>query len=422
MISLKYIRENTDFVIKSISNRNLDIDINKIIALDESRRALIKEVESLKAARNKSNKKINLYKKESKDTSELISSMKAISVEIKNIDNELSSIQGEIDERLLFIPNIPDKDVPIGVDESDNQFVSEWGEKPSFEYEIKDHVELCEKHSLIDFRRAAKISGSGFTLYTDKGAKLERALINFMLDLQTSENGYTEVSPPLIVNSESAKTTGQLPKFSDEMYFINQDKFHCIPTAEVPVSNIHSNEIIEEKNLPISYTAFTPCFRREAGSYGKDTRGLLRLHQFNKVELVKFANPELSSEEHLIILSNAESVLRKLKLHYRIIELCTGDLSFSASKCYDIEVWSPGESKYLEVSSCSNFNSFQAIRGNMKYKRNSDRKLDFLHTLNGSGLATPRLMVSILETYQQADGSVIIPEVLIPYYGDNVIR
>ena len=422
MISLKYIRENKDKVNKSIVDRNLNINVDSIIDLDVKRRMHIQQVEELKAERNQCNLFISNSRKEGKDASSLILDMKDVSKKIKNIDSVLKEIDSKIKIELLQIPNLPDLDVPIGLTEDDNKEISIFGDKPIFKFAVKDHVNLCEKHKLIDFKRAASISGTGFTLYTNKGAKLERALINFMLDVQTNDNGYTEVSPPLLVNKQSAQTTGQLPKFSEDMYYIDLDKFHCIPTAEVPVTNIHYNEIVDEKLLPLSYTAYTPCFRREAGSYGKDTKGLLRLHQFNKVELVKFVVPEESDKELYNILSNAESILKKLKLHYRVIQLCTGDISFSAAKCFDIEVWSPGEKKYLEVSSCSNFRSFQSMRGNIRYRRSSDNKVDFLHTLNGSGLATPRLMVALLETYQNEDGSLNIPEVLIPYFGEKEIR
>ena len=331
MISLKYIRDNRDKVNQSIINRNLKIDIDSIIDLDIDRRKYIQQVEEFKAERNKCNQLISEFSKVGKDSSELIGNMKGVSKKIKDIDALVKDIEYKIKSNLLQIPNLSDSDVPIGLNENGNVEISTFLEQPEFNFTVHNHIELCEKHKLIDFKKAAMISGTGFTLYTNKGAKLERALISFMVDVQTKENGYIEVSPPILVNKRSAQTTGQLPKFSDDMYYIDVDEFHCIPTAEVPVTNIHWNEVINEDQLPLCYTAYTPCFRREAGSYGKDTKGLLRLHQFNKVELVKFVKPENSDDELHNILSNAESILKKLKLHYRVIQLCTGDISFSAS-------------------------------------------------------------------------------------------
>ena len=318
------------------------------------------------------------------------------------------------------MPNLPHDSTPNGISSKDNKLVREFGKLKKTDYKIKNHIELGRDLNLFDFDRAAKISGSGFPLYTNRGAKLERALINYMLDLHSLEFGYVEIFPPFLVNSKSPKTTGNLPKFSEDMYRIENDNLWLIPTAEVPITNIHKDEIISEKNLPIKYVSYSACFRREAGSHGKDTRGFLRLHQFNKVELVKFVKPEKSYEELEALTINAEAVLKSLGLKYRVIELCTGDLSFSAAKCYDIEVWSPAEEKWLEVSSCSNFESFQARRGNIKYRKN-DGKTDFLHTLNGSGVATPRLLVALLESHQNKNGSINIPEPLQPYFGSNII-
>ena len=347
--------------------------------------------------------------------------MKNLSVKIKALDNDLNEFNDLISKKLLHIPNIVHNTVPDGASESENVLIREWGEKPSFDFKPLSHLELCESLKLVDFKRAAKISGSAFSLYMDKGAKLERSLINYMLDLHIEEHGYTEIFPPFLVTPNSPLTTGNLPKFKEDMYHIEHDDLYCIPTAEVPITNMYSNEVLNEDQLPQKFVAYSACFRREAGSYGKDTKGLHRLHQFNKVELVKFSNPKNSYNELEKLLSDAEKILQNLKLHYRIVSLCAGDLSFSAAKCYDIEVWSPFEKKYLEVSSCSNFESFQAQRGNIKYRKKSDNKLDFVHTLNGSGLATPRLMIALLESYQNKNGLIDIPQDLIKYFGTGII-
>ncbi len=411
MLSLKFIRENIDLVKKSTIAKNIDFDFDKLLKDDESRREIIQKVESLKSERNIINKKIALKENIEKN----IDLMRGVSKEIKSLDSTLNELMKNINNDLLYIPNTIDKTVPIGEDESHNRIIKEWGEKPNFDFDIKGHLELCELHKLIDFKSASKISGSAFPLYTNIGAKYERSLINFMLDVHIEEHGYSEVIPPFIVSSSSPQTTGNLPKFKEDMYYIELDDMYCIPTAEVPVTNIHSNEVLNELDLPKKYVAYSACFRREAGSYGKDTRGLLRLHQFNKVELVQFIKPDESYDKLDSLLSDAEKILQKLNLHYRVVSLASGDLSFSAAKCYDIEVWSPYEKKYLEVSSCSNFESFQARRGNIKYKKKDNQKLDFVHTLNGSGLATPRLLVCLLESYQNEDGSVNIPDPLKNY-------
>ena len=411
MLSLKYIRENLDHVKESTLSKNVDFDFDLLLKDDKERRAIIQKVEQLKAERNIVNKEIS--KKNNIENN--IENMRSLSKEIKMLDSDLNSLDESINERLLFIPNIVDDSVPIGANEKDNKVVKEWGTKPSFDFEVKSHIDICNSLELIDFKRSAKISGSGFPLYTKRGAKLERSLINFMLDYHVESNNYKELFPPFLVNAKSPKTTGNLPKFKEDMYYIENDDLYCIPTAEVPVTNVHSNEVLNEADLPIKYCAYSACFRREAGSYGKDTKGLLRLHQFNKVELVKFVKPEESFNELELLLEDAEKILQELNLHYRVISLCSGDLSFSASKCYDIEVWSPFENKYLEVSSCSNFLSFQSRRGGIKYRQNTNQKLDYVHTLNGSGLATPRLMVAILESYQNKDGTVSIPKILHGY-------
>jgi len=418
MLSLKFIRENIDLVKKSTIAKNIDFDFDKLLKDDESRREIIQKVESLKSERNIINKKIALKENIEKN----IDLMRGVSKEIKSLDSTLNELMKNINNDLLYIPNTIDKTVPIGEDESHNRIIKEWGEKPNFDFDIKGHLELCELHKLIDFKSASKISGSAFPLYTNIGAKYERSLINFMLDVHIEEHGYSEVIPPFIVSSSSPQTTGNLPKFKEDMYYIELDDMYCIPTAEVPVTNIHSNEVLNELDLPKKYVAYSACFRREAGSYGKDTRGLLRLHQFNKVELVQFVKPDESYNKLDGLLLDAERILQKLNLHYRVVCLASGDLSFSAAKCYDIEVWSPFENKYLEVSSCSNFESFQAKRGNIKYKKEIDQKLDFVHTLNGSGLATPRLLVCLLETYQNKNGSICIPDVLKGYLNINKIK
>ncbi|MCH8304015.1 MAG: serine--tRNA ligase [Candidatus Marinimicrobia bacterium] len=421
MLDLKIIRDNPTFITESISLKGDKTDIGSIVEYDRRRRRILEEVESLRALRNKVSEEISISKKNGEDTEDKITEMRELSQKIKAVEVSLRETESHLNEEMLRIPNIPHESVPKGKDSSDNKFVREWMEKPKYEFELKDHLELGEALGLLDFKRASKLSGPGFPLYMGSGAKLERSLINFMLDVQTEENGYKEVFPPFLVSRESALTTGQLPKFEDDMYKTSLEDLFLIPTAEVPVTNIHRDEILSAEELPISYAAYSACFRREAGSYGKDTHGFLRVHQFNKVELVKFCEPENSYEELEKIVSNAEEILKRLELHYRVVELSTGELSFAAAKCYDIEVWAPGEEKYLEVSSCSNFEAFQARRGNIRYRK-SDGKIDFVHTLNGSGLATSRLMVALLETHQTEEGTVHLPEALIPYFGGSIIK
>jgi len=418
MLSLKYIRGNIELVKKAIVSKNIKFNLNKLLQDDEKRRDIIQRVENLKSKRNVINKKI--ASKEDVDIN--IDFMRGISKEIKSLDANLSTLMKTITNDLLYVPNTIHDSVPIGKDESHNEIIREWGTKPKFDFDIKGHLELCEIHQLVDFKSASKISGSAFALYTDIGAKYERSLINFMLDTHINEHDYKEVIPPFIVSSSAPYTTGNLPKFKEDMYYIEIDDMYCIPTAEVPITNIHYNDILNEKDLPKKYVAYSACFRREAGSYGKDTKGLLRLHQFNKVELVQFVKSEDSYSNLESLLSHAESILQKLNLHYRIVCLASGDLSFAAAKCYDIEVWSPYEKKYLEVSSCSNFESFQARRGNIKYKKDSDNKLELIHTLNGSGLATPRLLICLLETYQMKDASITIPDSLKVYLNIDKIE
>lgn len=421
MLDIKVIRNNPESVANSLESKGEKVDLDSVLDLDKKRRTILEEVESLRSVRNRVSDEISSAKKEGKNADDRISEMQNVSTKIKELDQPLKEVEAELRELMLNFPNLPHKSVPIGNDASDNKLVRDWGNKLESDFELKDHLELGDSLGLFDFKRSSKISGSGFPLYTGMGAKLERGLINFMLDLQTEENGYKEVFPPFLVNYESALTTGQLPKFQEDMYVSSQDDLYLIPTAEVPVTNIHRDEILEDASLPISYAAYSACFRREAGSYGKDTRGFLRVHQFNKVELVKFTRPEESYEELENIVSNAEEVLKRLELHYKIMELSTGDLSFAAAKCYDIEVWAPGEEKYLEVSSCSNFEDFQARRGNIRY-RNSDGQIGYVHTLNGSGLATSRLMVALLETHQTDEGQIHVPEPLVPYVGTTIIK
>jgi seryl-tRNA synthetase len=416
MLDLKFIVNNKEEVASSLKNRGSDTNIiEEIIELDKKRRDYIMEVEELRRKRNIFNEEIGRAKVEGKNPHDLISKVREVSLRIKDLDNQLSEYQEKIRELLLFIPNIPHSSVPIGRGEKENLQVKSWGEIPRFSFPVKSHHQLGEELGIIDFNRAAKITGARFALLKDMGARLERALINFMLDIHTKKHGYLEVLPPFMVNRDTMTGTGQLPKFEEDLFCCKEVDYFLIPTAEVPVTNIHKNEIIEEDDLPLYYTAYTPCFRLEAGSYGKDTKGLIRQHQFNKVELVKFTTPETSYQELESLLLDAEEILKELKLPYRVVTLCTGDLGFSASKTYDIEVWIPSQNTYREISSCSNFEDFQARRANIKYRSKIDRKSYYLHTLNGSGLAIGRTLVAIIENYQQEDGTVLIPEKLRPY-------
>ncbi|MCH7495993.1 MAG: serine--tRNA ligase [Candidatus Marinimicrobia bacterium] len=421
MIDIKLIRDNPKQINESLSLKGDKVDLEPIIELDSKRRAVLEEVESLRALRNSVSEEISRAKKTGEEAEEKINEMREVSNKIKALDDSLRETEDNLNKLLLRLPNPPHDSVPHGKDASENKIVREWEDKPESDFALKDHMELGTSLGILDFSSASKISGSGFPLYLGMGAKLERGLINFMLDVQTEEHGYKEVFPPFLVNEESAITTGQLPKFRDDMYVSSQEELFLIPTAEIPLTNIHRDEILPEGRLPISYAAYSACFRREAGSYGKDTKGFLRVHQFNKVELVKFTRPEDSYDALEEILSHAEEILKRLELHYRVVELSTGDLSFAAAKCYDIEVWAPAEGKYLEVSSCSNFESFQARRGNIRYRQN-EGGVDFVHTLNGSGLATSRLMVALLETHQTEEGSIHLPDPLVPYVGTAVIK
>ena len=417
MLDLQRIRENTDAVRQGIQNKNVQIDFEPILKYDQERRDVIAEVEVLKHDRNVVSKEVAVRKRNKEDASDLINKTREIGQRIKSLDDRQREVEESLNELMLQIPNLPHDSTPVGADASENPVVKEWGNRYQPDFKLQTHLELGESLGLFDFPRGTKIAGPGFPLYTGVGARLERALINFMLDFHIDQHGYTEVLPPVVSNSKSMTTTGQLPKFEDDMYKIPQDELYLIPTAEVPVTNIHQGEIIAEDELPIHYCAYSSCFRREAGSHGRDTRGFLRLHQFNKVELVKFTHPDHSYAELEKLRRDAEDILEALGLEYRVIELVTGDLSFSAAKCYDLELWAPGEQRWLEVSSCSNFEDFQARRGSIRFKPQGGGKIQLLHTLNGSGVATPRLLVALLETYQQEDGSIMLPEVLAPYMG-----
>jgi seryl-tRNA synthetase len=417
MLDIKFVRDNFSEVETNLEARGAAADLARLKTIDAQRLALLQEIESLRYRRNTVSDRIAGMKKAGEDATELMADMRDVSAAIKEKDKTLGELDADIREILLGIPNIPHASVPVGKDETENILVRRVGEPPVFDFEIQAHWDLGEALGILDFERAAKLAGARFPLYLGAGARLERALINFMLDTHTSENGYREVLPPFMVNRAAMTGTGQLPKFAEDLFKIDGWDHFLIPTAEVPVTNIHQGEILEEAALPIYYTAHTPCFRSEAGSYGKDTRGLIRQHQFNKVELVKFVAPENSYEELEKLTANAESILQRLGLAYRVITLCTGDLGFSAAKTYDIEVWMPAQGVYREISSCSNFEDFQARRANIRYRQKGKKGTRFVHTLNGSGLAVGRCVAAILENFQQADGAVFVPEVLKPYMG-----
>ncbi len=421
MLDIKFVRQHFETVLEALKKRGQAYDLDEFPGCDAKRRTVLSEVEELKRERNEASDRIALMKRDKQDASELIVRMKAVSQKIKTLDEELSRHEQALHAILMRIPNLPHPDVPVGQSSEDNPVVRTFGVPTSFGFEALPHWEIGETLGILDFERAAKIAGARFALYWGLGARLERALINFMLDIQTKQNGYLEVLPPFMANRASMTATGQLPKFEEDLFKLEGWDYYLVPTAEVPVTNIHQGEILEEEALPLLYTAYTPCFRSEAGSYGKDTRGLIRQHQFNKVELVKFTTPETSYEELEKLLDNAETILRRLDLPYQVVELCTGDLGFSSAKTYDIEVWMPGQQKYREISSCSNFEDFQARRGNIRFKRKGKKGTELVHTLNGSGLAVGRTLVAILENFQQEDGSVAIPEALRPYM-DGVDR
>jgi len=414
MLDIKFIRANPELVRNAIRNKNEKADLDALLEADELRRKLQFDFDQLKARQNQVSQTIAQKKKAKEDATDLLQEMSAVADEIKTLNTALNDANARLENLLLQVPNVPHPSVPVGSDESANKIVKEWGSKPCFDFEPLDHLEIAERNRLLDLTRGAKLSGSGFPVYTDRGAALERALINFMLNIHIQEHGYTEVSVPVLVNRKTMTGTGQLPKLEDDMYRVDLDDLFLIPTAEVPVTNLHADEVLRQDQLPLKYVSYTPCFRREAGSYGKDTRGLQRLHQFNKVEMVRLVEPESSYNALEEMLLDAERILQALGLHYRVVQLCTGDLSFASAKTYDLEVWAPGVGKYLEVSSVSNFDDFQARRANIRY-RDKDGKPRFLHTLNGSGLATPRLFIALLENYQNATGGVDLPTPLTGY-------
>jgi len=415
MLEMKFIRENADKVRQAVKNKGEKADLDLLLNLDEKKRKLLMQADELKHERNVVSEKIALMKKEKHDAGSVIAEMRKVSEQIGSLDNELRQLEEQINGLLLTIPNVPHESVPVGADEDANVVVKTWGELPKFDFEPRPHWELGQILGILDLPRAAKVTGSGFLVLTGKGARLQRALINFMLDLHTRKHGYIEVLPPFVANRSSMTGTGQLPKLEEDMYLCEKDDLFLIPTAEVPVTNLHREENLKEEDLPIYYTAYTACFRREAGTYGKDTRGMIRVHQFDKVEMVKFVRPETSYDELETLLQNAEEVLQLLNLPYRVRVLCTGDLSFSAAKCYDIEAWCAGLGNFQEVSSCSNFEDFQARRMQVKYRPRGGGKPQYVHTLNGSGMALPRTTIALLENYQTGKGTVIIPEALRPY-------
>ncbi|WP_316348781.1 serine--tRNA ligase [Desulfuromonas acetoxidans] len=416
MLDIKFIRENLEQVEQRLATRGSEIRLDEFRQLDTQRRELLGEVETLKAEKNRVSAVIGQTKDKSQVQGE-IARMKEVSAQIKRMDEELREISDKLSAILMTIPNLPDESIPVGTSEDDNIEIRRWGTPREFAFEAKAHWDIGEDLDILDFERAGKLTGARFALYKGAGARLERALINFMLDLHTEQHKYVEMLPPFMVNRDSMTGTGQLPKFEEDLFHVEGPDYFLIPTAEVPVTNIHRDEILGAEQLPLCYTAYTPCFRKEAGSHGRDTRGLIRQHQFNKVELVKFVAPENSDAELDKLLANAEKVLQLLELPYRVVDLCTGDIGFSAARTFDIEVWLPGQSVYREISSCSNFRDFQARRAAIRYRREEGAKPEFVHTLNGSGLAVGRTLLAILENYQQQDGSVIVPEVLRPYMG-----
>jgi seryl-tRNA synthetase len=417
MLDIKRIRNNPEEINELLKRRDPDLSIDKVIELDEKRRGILKTVEDMKANQNKVSKEIPKLKKAGEDVTATLAEMKKLSAEIKELDVKVKEVDNEIRNELLYIPNTPNPQVTVGFTEDDNKEIRKWGEPRVFDFEIKAHWDIGTELEILDFERATKITGARFSMFKGMGAKLERALIGFMLDLHTEEHGFTEISPPFMVNKDSLIGTGQLPKFEEDMFKIPQKDFYLIPTAEVPVTNIYRDEILDEKDLPVCMTAYTPCFRSEAGSAGRDTRGLIRNHQFDKVEMVMLAKPEESYEQLEKLTGFAEEILQKLNIPYRVIELCTGDTGFSAAKTYDIEVWMPSYGRYVEISSCSNFEDYQARRANLRYRPLNNGKPQFLHTLNGSGLAVGRTFAALIENFQNEDGTVTVPEILRPYLG-----
>jgi seryl-tRNA synthetase len=417
MLDLKFVRQNLDAVRTAVENKGERVDVDRFAKLDEQIRDLIAQADALKHERNVTSKRIGEARSKGRVTEEQMARMKQVSGRIKDLDAHRKALEMEIGRIAMAIPNLPHPSVPVGRGEEDNVQVKVWGERPDFDFPPLPHWEIGRRLGILDLEAAAKISGSGFIVLKGQGALLERALIAFMLDLHTQQHGYQEVATPFLVNRSSMEGTGQLPKLEDDMYGCQPDDLFLIPTAEVPVTNLHREEFLRARDLPLNYVAYSACFRREAGSYGKETRGITRVHQFDKVELVKFVHPETSYQELETLLGHAEKVLQLLRLPYRVRELCTADLSFAAAKCYDIEVWSAGMASFLEVSSCSNFESFQARRSGIRFREAPGGKADFVHTLNGSGLALPRTVIAILENYQTASGEVVVPEVLQPYMG-----
>ena len=416
MLDIKRIRNNPEEVNELLKRRNPELSIDRALALDERRRELLKEFESKKSYQNKTSKKIPQLKKAGEDIKGILDEMKKLSLEIKEMEGQVKEVEEQIEEELLGIPNIPNPEIPIGQSEEDNKEIRTWSEPTEFDFQPKAHWDIGEDLGILDFERASKITGSRFSMFKGQGARLERALISYMLDTQTLKNNFKEVSPPFMVNRTSMIGTGQLPKFEEDVFKIPQKDFYLIPTAEVPLTNIYRGEILDVEQLPEYLTAYTPCFRSEAGSAGRDTRGLIRNHQFDKVEMVMLSKPEDSYDQLEILTSFAEKILQELKLPYRVLELCTGDTGFSSAKTYDLEVWMPSYDNYVEISSCSNFEDYQARRANLRY-RNEDGKVEYVHTLNGSGLAVGRTFAAVLENYQNEDGTVTVPEVLRPYMG-----
>lgn len=421
MLDIKLIRENPEKINELLKRRNPDLSIDEVIQIDIERRAVQTEADELRATRKTESQKIGELKKNGENTDKIQEDVRKIGDDIKELEEREVILDQKQRTLLLNIPNVPDETTPIGTSENDNKIVSGCGEPTEADFELKPHWDLVEEKGLVDFERGVKLAQSRFTLYRGKGAQLERAIINFFLDVHTKEHGYEEILPPILVNSAAMTGTGQLPKFAEDMYKCENEDLYLIPTAEVPVTNIYQDEILNEDDLPKYMTAYTPCFRREAGSAGKDTRGLIRLHQFNKVELVKLTTPETSHEEHIKLTKDAERVLELLELPYRRIELCTGDIGFSAKKCFDLEVYMPSYNGYKEISSCSNFGDFQARRANIRYREKSSGKVQFVHTINGSGLAVGRTFAAILENFQQVDGTIKIPRVLHQYTGFDII-
>lgn len=421
MLDIKLIRENPEKINELLKRRNPELSINEVIAIDEERRKIQTKADELRAKRKSESQKIGLMKKNGENTDEIQEDVRVLGDEIKELEEKQNALDFKQRDILLHIPNIPDETTPIGASDADNVEVYKWGEPRKFDFEYKAHWDLCEEKNLVDFERGVKLSQSRFTLYRGKGSRLERAIINFFLDYHTEQQGYEEILPPFMANSATMTGTGQLPKFAEDMYKCENEDLYLIPTAEVPVTNIYSGEILSEEDLPKYMTAYTPCFRREAGSAGKDTRGLIRVHQFNKVELVKLCTPETSKEEHEKLTEDAEKMLQLLELPYRREALSTGDIGFSANKCWDLEVWMPSYNAYKEISSCSNYGDYQARRANIRFKEKATGKTRFVHTINGSGLAVGRTFAAIVENYQQADGTIIIPEVLRKYTGFDKI-